>query len=177
MLAWDRHLERWQVAHRTGVLDPVFEALTYAGTYGAIWLAVAAVAALVLRRPQIFLWTLVADALGELAADVLKAAIPRTRPHVHTLVARPHTHSFPSGHATTSFACATVLVFVLPRLRLPLLLLAAAIAWSRVYVGVHWPLDVFAGAALGAALGGLVVTFLPRLAAARRRSPRTPRSG
>ena len=173
MLGWDRQLERWQAAHRAGLLDPVFEGLTYAGTYGALWLALAAAAALALRRPQVLAWTLVADAAGELAADVLKAAIPRGRPHLHALVARPHSHSFPSGHATTSFACAVVLGSFLPRLRLPLLVLAAAVAWSRVYVGVHWPLDVLAGAVLGAAIGLAAIRSLPRLAAARRRSRRT----
>jgi membrane-associated phospholipid phosphatase len=177
VLGWDKHLERWQVAHRTGALDPAFEALTYAGTYGALWLVLAAVAAVVARRPQLVVWALVADGVGELATDVVKAAVPRARPHVQALVARPHTHSFPSGHATTSFACATALALALPRLRVPLLLLAAAVAWSRVYVGVHWPLDVLAGAVLGALVGVGVATSLPRLAAARRRSPRTPRSG
>ena len=117
-----------------------------------------------------FVWTLVADGLGELAADALKGAIPRARPHLHALVTRAHTHSFPSGHATTSFACATVLALLLPRLSVPLLALAAAVAWSRVYVGVHFPLDVIAGAALGAAIGVTVIRVLPRLAAARRRS-------
>jgi len=177
VVGWDKHLERWQVAHRAGVLDPIFEGLTYAGSYGALWLALAAAAALVLRRPQLFVWTLVADALGELCSDALKDAIPRVRPHVYALVTRPHTHSFPSGHATTSFACATVLALALPRLAVPLVLLAAAVAWSRVYVGVHYPLDVAAGAALGIAIGACVARFLPRLAAARRQSARGPRAG
>jgi undecaprenyl-diphosphatase len=170
MLAWDKRLERWQAAHRAGFLDPIFEGLGYAGSYGAVWLVLAAAAALSLRRPQVFVWTLVADGLGELAADALKGVIPRARPHVHTLVRRPHTHSFPSGHATTSFACATVLALLIPRLALPLFVLAAAIAWSRVYVGVHFPLDVLGGAVLGVAIGLSVARALPRLVTARRRS-------
>ena len=76
--------------------------------------------------------------------------------------------SFPSGHAATSFAGATLLALALPRLAWPLLVLAAAIGWSRVYVGVHWPSDVLAGALLGAALA-FGVRALPRLRAARRR--------
>jgi undecaprenyl-diphosphatase len=177
VVGWDEELERWQAAHRAGVLDPVFEGLTYAGTYGLLWLGLAALAALCWRRPQVFDATLVADGVGELAADVLKAAIPRSRPPGHALVARPHSHSFPSGHATTSFACAAVLALALPRLRVPLALLAAAVAWSRVYVGVHFPLDVLAGAVLGTALGVAVFRGLRRLATARPRSPRTPRAG
>jgi undecaprenyl-diphosphatase len=172
MLAWDRHLERWQVAHRTGVLNPIFEGLTYAGSYGALWLAVAVAASLLLRRSQIFVWTLLADGVGELAADALKDVIPRARPHVHALVTRPHTHSFPSGHATTSFACATVIGLLLPRVRVAVLILAAAVAWSRVYVGVHYPLDVFAGAVLGVVLG-LAVVNVARRSRRLRSSPHT----
>jgi undecaprenyl-diphosphatase len=112
-------------------------------------------------------WTLVADALGELGSDILKDVIPRARPHVHALVTRPHSHSFPSGHATTSFACATVLALALPRLAVPLLVLAAAVAWSRVYVGVHYPLDVLAGAALGALIGAAVPRFARRIRRSR----------
>jgi len=63
-----------------------------------------------------------------------------------------------------------MLAFLLPRLSVPLLVLAAAVAWSRVYVGVHFPFDVVAGAALGVAIGVTVIRVLPRLAAARRRS-------
>jgi undecaprenyl-diphosphatase len=165
VVSWDKQLERWQAAHRAGFLNPVFEAVTYAGSYGAIWLAIAAIAAFTLRRPQVFVWTLVADGLGQLAAQVLKDVIPRARPHVHALVTRPHSHSFPSGHATASFACATFLALTFPRLWLPLVVLAAAVAWSRVYVGVHFPLDVLAGAVLGAAIGVVVAKVLRRRSA------------
>ena len=177
MLGWDKHLERWQVGHRAGFLDPIFKGLTYAGTDGALWLAIALVAALVWWRPRLFAFTLAADAVALLLAEGLKAAIPRARPQLHPLVARPHSHSFPSGHAATSFACATVLAAALPRYRVAFVLLAAAIAWSRVYVGVHYPLDVVAGAALGLGVGYAVIRGLPRLGAVRRRSRRTRPAG
>jgi undecaprenyl-diphosphatase len=124
------------------------------------------VLALLLRRPWIFLYVLVADAVADLAAGAIKLAVPRHRPHLHHLVALPHSHSFPSGHTTTSFACATVLSALVPRLRVPALLLAVAIGYSRLYVGVHYPLDVIGGAVLGT----LVATALLRIAEARRRS-------
>jgi membrane-associated phospholipid phosphatase len=176
-MAWDRHLERWVVEHRVGFLNPVFEGLSYAGSYGALWLAIAIVFALLRRRPEIFVSALVADVLGELSTDALKAAIPRSRPHLHPLVSVPHTHSFPSGHAAISFACATVVGAAEPRARLPLYVLAALVAWSRVYVGVHYPSDVAAGALIGIALGYVVIRALPLLARARRRSRRTRRAG
>jgi undecaprenyl-diphosphatase len=123
------------------------------------------VLALLLRRRSLFLYVLAADAVGLLAAGAIKLAVPRRRPHLHHLVGLPHSHSFPSGHATTSFACATVLAALVPRARIPALLLAAAIAYSRLYVGVHFPLDVIGGAVLGT----LVATALLLIAATRRR--------
>jgi undecaprenyl-diphosphatase len=175
VVAWDRQLERWVTGHRVGILNPVFEGLTYSGTFGAVWLGIAVALAFAVGRRLVFLWTLAAIAAAEISTDVLKAAIPRSRPHVEALVARPHTHSFPSGHAAISFACATVLGAAAPRLRIPLYLLAAAIAWSRVYVGVHYPLDVAAGAILGTAAALALLRALPWLAAGRRRSLRARR--
>ena len=72
----------------------------------------------------------------------------------------------PSGHASTSFAGAVVLAALVGRAAPGLFTLAVVIALSRVYVGVHYPLDIVAGAALGTAVG-LVAVWLFR-------APRTP---
>jgi undecaprenyl-diphosphatase len=148
--------------------------LSKVAQFGLVWLAIGAVAAVVLRRPRVFVTLLVADAVAELAADVLKAALPRHRPRVHQLGGRLTEHSFPSGHTTTSFACATVLAAFVPRLRVPFYVLAVLVAVSRLYNGVHYPTDVIAGAALGTAVGA---TALLLLSGRRRRSPRARRRG
>jgi undecaprenyl-diphosphatase len=142
-----------------------------------VWLAIAAVVAVARRRPGVLLETLVAVVLAEVLTDLLKLAIPRSRPDVDTLIPRLHTHSFPSGHAAIAFACATVIGAAVPRTRAWLYVLAALVAWSRAYVGVHFPLDVVAGAVLGAGLGLVVLRARRRLAAARRRSRRSPPAG
>jgi len=82
--------------------------------------------------------------------------------------------SLPSGHAATSFAAAVALAHYVPARVAPLLfVLAALIAWSRVYVGVHYPSDIVAGALLGVGVG----LTAPRLLAGalRRLRPVRPR--
>ena len=111
--------------------------------------------------------------VAESVSGALKNWIERDRPPLSNpdpepLVDLPTTYSFPSGHATVSFACATILALAVPRLRVPLFALAALIAFSRVYVGVHFPLDVLAGAVLGV---GIAIALRMLAAALRRSAP------
>jgi undecaprenyl-diphosphatase len=176
---FDRELRDWVVDNRIGVLDPLFQALSYAGSFGLIWLAIAvAISGFSWSRP--WLWTRVGAAIliSESISGGLKAWIERDRPAVadpdpDTLVGLPATFSFPSGHATVSFACATTLALAVPRLRWPLYALATLISFSRVYVGVHYPLDVLVGAVLGV---GIAIA-LRMLAATLRRSAPPMREG
>ena len=88
---------------------------------------------------------------------VLKAIFDRSRPpeaiDFEALVGVPTSPSFPSGHAMSAFAVAGAIALIAPRLRKPVLVLAAAIAFSRVYLGVHFWIDVLVGSALGLAIG------------------------
>jgi len=102
--------------------------------------------------------------LGTLASQALKRGLTRARPTraiegFRALARDPDAFSFPSGHATAAFAVAVALAGAPHGLGPAALVLAGGIALSRVYLGAHYPLDVVAGAALGAAVG-----LLPRLA-------------
>ncbi|HSO97525.1 MAG TPA: phosphatase PAP2 family protein [Solirubrobacteraceae bacterium] len=95
-----------------------------------------------------------AIAASSATANGLKLLIGRRRPAPRrVLTRRPRTLSFPSGHAASAFAFATAASRELPAAGPLLTGLAASVAYSRVYLGVHYPSDVLAGAALGTAFG------------------------
>lgn len=148
-MSWDRHLEHWIVGLRAGWLNWFFVGLSWIGTYGLVWIAIALLVALLWRRPAVLLTVVAADALADLLASLGKVIVHRHRPFEHQLGPAVSSSSFPSGHAATSFACATVLAVLVPRWRVPFFVLATLIALSRLYNGVHYPTDVVAGALLG----------------------------
>jgi undecaprenyl-diphosphatase len=153
-------------------LNDVFVFLTRIGSYGLVWIALALALALVRRSAWPFVLTATAVYLAEGIADLLKVMVGEKRPNEpDPLVTIPHSYSFPSAHAATAFAGATMLSHFVPRAAPALYVLAAAIAYSRLYVGAHYPLDVIVGALIG------VATALLLLAADRRRSAQVLRSG
>ena len=136
----------------------------------------AAVLAVLWWRPWLLVLVLASDVVAQLLSFGLRDWIDRRRPPLvypepKPLVHVPHSGSFPSGHATSAFACATVIAWQAPRLAFPSFLLAGAIAWSRVYVGVHWPLDVLGGAALGILIATALLMLVRALPRSRRETP------
>lgn len=104
-----------------------------------------------------------AVALSDLGAGLLKHAVQRIRPchvipDVHLLAGCTRSFAMPSNHASNMVALAGVVGSLLPAWRWVLLPLAGGVAYSRVYLGVHYPSDVLVGAICGAVLGyGLVL--------------------
>jgi membrane-associated phospholipid phosphatase len=126
------------------------------GEHGALWIVLGAAGGLVdrARRPR---WrrALLAVAGAYAANQAVKIAVGRRRPELPDLPPLTGTVgrlSFPSAHATTSFAGARAMAGLLPGP--PLYALALALAGSRVWLGVHYPSDSAAGAALGLLIGG-----------------------
>jgi undecaprenyl-diphosphatase len=158
------------IHHRWQPLNDVFVWLSKIGTDGIVWLVIGLGLAVAWRRTLPFVLVLLAVAAADGIAALLKDAVGESRPSdKSSLIAIPHSQSFPSGHTAVAFSAATVLTALTPRAAPAFFLLALAIGYSRVYVGVHWPLDVVGGALVGA------VTALLLLAVARRRSTRLRR--
>jgi membrane-associated phospholipid phosphatase len=129
------------------------------GEYGAVWLAIGIVLAFV--NPDNGEDWVIAGILGPVAIGVnfaVKLLVRRPRPVLEGLPplgGAPSSLSFPSAHATSSFACATAMTRIAPEAA-ALFLLATAIAACRPYLGMHYPSDVLGGIVLGTALGLVV---------------------
>jgi undecaprenyl-diphosphatase len=175
------------VEHRVAPLDWLFVALSFLGYVGLVWIALAPLFAWRSGRPALVSTALIAGTVwaADLLAVALKAAVDRPRPYRVVAEADPLLRtdigaSFPSGHAATSFAGAVLLAYLFRRSVPALLALAVLVAVSRVYVGVHYPLDVIGGAVLGTAVAAVVVGAIrvrPLTSRARPRSGGAPPGG
>ncbi len=164
-------------ASTRGVPDVVWSCITICGT-GVV--AFALLSPTLARGPRRFAAAIVAAALTGAYSNGLKRLYGLPRPgavldaaHVHTVGHALRANSFPSGHAITAFALASLLVFASTR---PLRTaawaapLAALVALSRIAVGAHWPADLAAGAAGGWVCGALAVAVVERWTAWNRRA-------
>jgi undecaprenyl-diphosphatase len=145
-------------------LDRLLPRLTLLGLGGIQLPLVAAVAWLHRNEPghrHLFLLALATFALATLAVHLVKRRVKRRRPVAHTevrfLVPVTRAGSFPSGHTATTFALATLLACQFPQWAPLLFLLATAVGYSRIYVGVHFVSDVVAAAGIGIASTAAVV--------------------
>lgn len=116
----------------------------------------------------------------QVSSHVIKPLIQRERPcvalsDVRLLAGVKTSWSFPSSHAANIFGSATVLSQAYKRLAVAWFVVAAAVAYSRVYIGVHYPLDVICGASLGLGFGAGASAGVSALS--RRRFRRKDRGG
>ena len=144
-------------------LTAVMRAFTVAGTAGALWGLLAALGFLFTGlEPLRLLIPWVAVAASWTVAEGAKYLFDRTRPfmwdtEIAPLIKTPSSSSFPSGHSATAAAGALALSVIYPGFA-PLLVLAGfLVILSRVYLGVHFPVDVLAGAGIGLATAGFVL--------------------
>lgn len=151
------------IAHRSPALTPAVVALTQS-TRPFFMLAAGGglSAVLAYRRYARASFPLVAVGAAWAASSAIKQLVGRARPDAALHLVAEHNYSFPSGHATASFALAMALtLYFRSWWTLPAWLLAVLVGASRLYVGVHWPSDVLAGAALGVGVAAAAWALWP----------------
>lgn len=140
------------------ILDPIMIGFSYIGEFGTIWIIIAIVFILTKKYRLCGITMLVAMILSALAGNfVLKNIIARSRPSwidhsIILLIENPVDYSFPSGHTMNSFTSAMTVFMYHKKPGILAFTLASFIAFSRLYLFVHYPSDVFAGIALGVAI-------------------------
>ncbi len=146
----------WIQNIRTPFGDIIFPIISWLGNAGMIWIALTVILLVMpkTRRSGLILaLALIADLI--LCNGILKNLVARTRPYdvntaVNLLIEKPVDYSFPSGHTAASFASVTALYLAgEKKLWVPALVIAILIAFTRMYLYVHYPTDILGGVAVG----------------------------
>ena len=146
----------WLQSLHTPILDKIMQLITHLGDMGIIWIILTIVMLLIPKTRKsgvIMAAALIVDVI--LCNVILKNLIARVRPYdvntaVQVLVAKPKDFSFPSGHTAASFASVSALYLAgEKKMWKPALALAILIAFSRMYLYVHYPTDILGGVIFG----------------------------
>lgn len=153
-------------------LDTTMPLITVLGNGGIFWIAVSVVLLLIPKTRKAGLAMGIALLMGLVVCNLtLKPLCARIRPYdfygesMKLLVATPHDFSFPSGHTIASFEAATALTVFHKKLGIPALILAGLIAFSRLYLYVHYPTDVIVSIGLGIGFAFLGAWLAKKIAA------------
>ena len=136
-------------------LDKIMPFITYLGSGGLIWIFVALLLIFIKKYRLCGIEMITGLLTGLLIGNIiLKNLVMRERPcwineSIDMLISVPKDYSFPSGHTMTSFAAAVILYYMNKKIGIAAYVLAAIIAFSRLYLYVHYPSDVLAGIILG----------------------------
>lgn len=149
------------------MLDAPMLFFTYIATHAAIWLILAFLMTCSIRYRKVGIAVIVAVAASYIIVDlIMKPIVDRPRPFelydLPLIVDPPVTPSFPSGHTASSFAAAASIFYYNRRAGVPALLAASAVGISRIYLCVHWPTDVIAGALIGIVMAYAAIWFMDR---------------
>lgn len=171
LIALDGNILLWiQEYFRQDWMTPFWKFVTFLGGAGWFWIALSVFLLIPKQTRKVGAAALLSLGIGALITNVaLKNIVARTRPYeviegLVLLVVRQSDFSFPSGHSCASFAAAMVYYRMLPRrYGIAALVLAGLIAFSRLYVGVHYPSDVIVGILVGILAAWLSCILMKRI--------------
>lgn len=176
MLMDESGIMEWFSGIHGTLLDPAMVGFSYSATAGLIWVAMGLL--LIHKRNRMNGIIVIVSVLATMVLCdlLLKTVIDRPRPFeemdLDVLTYLPYTSSFPSTHTATAFAGAVSLLWMGRGWLLVGVAYASAVALSRIYVCVHWPTDVVAGAAIGAIIAVSVMMLITRLMPNPQSNPR-----
>lgn len=147
---------------RSAFADTFMKFITLFGEGGIFFICIALVLLFFKKTRKTGIMLSISLIIGLIVCNMtLKPIIARPRPYIYTglepLIERPGDFSFPSGHTVASFEAATVFMLRDRRFGIPLLILAVLIAFSRLYLHVHYPTDIIGGMVLGTLSGIIAV--------------------
>jgi len=151
------------------IMDKLMITLTHLGNGGMIWIIISVVLVISKKYRKIGFMAIAALILSTILGEgVLKHVVKRIRPSanipaVNLLIAKPLSYSFPSGHTTSSFAVAGILAKYFKAYALEFFSLASLIAFSRLYLYVHYPTDVLAGIVIGLICSGIIIFLFDKV--------------
>lgn len=161
-MSWELTFLHWLEGFRGGALETFLTVFTSLGDSGILWIAISLAFFIPKKTRRAGLTALLAIVFGALMTNVvLKHLFMRPRPFIADvsllpLVGTSDMNSFPSGHTTAAFAAAVAWFLAFPkqwRARCFGFVIAAIMGFSRMYVGMHYPTDVLAGALIGSLAG------------------------
>ena len=144
-----------------GFLDYFMKGISYLGNGGIFWIIAAIVLLIIPKTRKIGLAVACALICSLVICNLtIKPIVARIRPYdlregIELIVSRPTDFSFPSGHSSISFAGAIPMLMYNKKIGIPALILAIIIAFSRLYLYVHFPTDVLCGMIVGSICGVL----------------------
>ena len=176
-VSFDLPILDWiQSTMQCAFLDKVMPLITVLGDGGAFWIACAVLMMLLKKYRKAGISAGLALIFGLIICNMyLKPVVARIRPYdfqeqmgvlINLLIEKEHSLSFPSGHTIASFEAATAILLRHKKLGIAAMILAILIAFSRMYLYVHYPTDVIASVFLGIGLAFLASWIVNKVSAA-----------
>jgi len=173
-MPWEVSILEWFASIQNPAMNAIMKFLSLIGYAGLIWIAMTVVMLFFKQTRKMAISMIFALMLSVIFTNlIIKNAVGRVRPYVVndglSLIVKAATDaSFPSGHTTASFAAAVAFFMHRKKAGIPMLILAALIGISRLYVNIHYPTDVIIGVVLGIlyGLGGWLINtklFFPKV--------------